>query len=176
MAPAIFLDRSMNQINLQEVNKMWQYKNTLSPDELYHHGILKQKWGKRNGPPYPLSSSQKSSAEKKAESKSSTSSESGKDSGDSSSKSVKEMSNDELRDAINRLQMEKQYKLLITEASEKKKVSKGKQIATDILESAVKDIGKQAASYGLGTAVNSLSKAAGGPDDIVNPKKAQKAK
>lgn len=25
------------------------------PNELYHHGRLGQKWGKRNGPPYPLS-------------------------------------------------------------------------------------------------------------------------
>lgn len=26
------------------------------PNELYHHGRLGQHWGKRNGPPYPLSS------------------------------------------------------------------------------------------------------------------------
>ncbi len=35
-------------------------------NELYHHGINGMKWGKRNGPPYPLKRSQKSSAEKKA--------------------------------------------------------------------------------------------------------------
>lgn len=32
--------------------------------ELYHHGVEGQKWGKRNGPPYPLERSTKSSAEK----------------------------------------------------------------------------------------------------------------
>jgi adenylate kinase family enzyme len=36
------------------------------PDELYHHGILGQKWGKRNGPPYPLKTSNYSSTEIKA--------------------------------------------------------------------------------------------------------------
>lgn len=35
-------------------------------DELYHHGILKQKWGVRNGPPYPLSGGDYSKAEKNA--------------------------------------------------------------------------------------------------------------
>lgn len=35
---------------------MWTYETKYSEDELMHHGIPKQKWGVRNGPPYPLSS------------------------------------------------------------------------------------------------------------------------
>lgn len=38
-----------------------EYRN-----ELYHHGVLGQKWGKRNGPPYPLKASDHSVSEKKA--------------------------------------------------------------------------------------------------------------
>lgn len=35
-------------------------------DSLSHHGILGQKWGRKNGPPYPLGSSDHSASEKKA--------------------------------------------------------------------------------------------------------------
>lgn len=40
---------------------MWVYENQLS-----HHGILNQKWGVRNGPPYPLSGGDYSKSEKQA--------------------------------------------------------------------------------------------------------------
>ena len=39
---------------------------TYTKNYLVHHGILGQKWGSRNGPPYPLSSSDHSASERKA--------------------------------------------------------------------------------------------------------------
>jgi len=35
-------------------------------NDLYHHGILGQKWGRKNGPPYPLDGSDHSASERKA--------------------------------------------------------------------------------------------------------------
>lgn len=42
------------------------YKTYTIGGELYHHGILGQKHGVRNGPPYPLSAGDHSASEKKA--------------------------------------------------------------------------------------------------------------
>lgn len=39
---------------------------TRSDEYLKHHGILGMKWGKKNGPPYPLGASDHSTSEKKA--------------------------------------------------------------------------------------------------------------
>lgn len=35
-------------------DKMWYIIPKEQANELYHHGIKGQKWGVRNGPPYPL--------------------------------------------------------------------------------------------------------------------------
>ena len=42
---------------------MWTYNYTA---ELQHHGITGMKWGKRNGPPYPLSAKAHSASERAA--------------------------------------------------------------------------------------------------------------
>lgn len=81
--------------------------------ELYHHGITGQKWGQKNGPPYPLSASQKSSAERKTIS----SDEARKR--ELMSKDKSELSNAELREVNNRLQLENTYDNLIRAGQKK---------------------------------------------------------
>lgn len=54
--------------------------------ELYHHGVLGQEWGKRNGPPYPLNRGAHSAKEKKAGWQKSLNKSSGSKYGNNSSK------------------------------------------------------------------------------------------
>ncbi len=51
-----------------KIAKNIQYQEIIRyQDELYHHGVKGQKWGVKNGPPYPLDDSNQSLSEKKAE-------------------------------------------------------------------------------------------------------------
>lgn len=78
-------------------------------DYLQHHGIEGQRWGKRNGPPYPLSRSRMSAKEK--------------------ARNPRTMTDDELRSAINRKRLENQYSSLSSRTGKYGKINSGISIA-----------------------------------------------
>lgn len=137
--------------------------------ELTHHGILGQKWGKKNGPPYPLSQSKRKSIPKENSNKNKENVED-KKTAHTQTRSVKDMSDDDLRKAVSRLELERRYSDL-SKPQNTAKVSRGKAFVIDVMEKSAKNIATQATTYAIGTMVN---KVAG--SNIVNPKKGQKDK
>lgn len=95
---------------------------------LLHSGILGMRWGHRNGPPYPLSRRNMSAAERRANPVSSSDSKEGSkkvsnpktvqietETGTktvSNNKPIKQMSDKELDQSINRMKKEKEYRQL----------------------------------------------------------------
>lgn len=69
-------------------------------NELAHHGILGQRWGKKNGPPYPLDGSDHSASEKKAGWRKSLDKSTGKSDTKSSSNTEKRGLTDKQKKAI----------------------------------------------------------------------------
>lgn len=99
---------------------------------LQHHGIVGMHWGKKNGPPYPLSDNQVAKMKKQ-----------------SIRQEVKTLSDDELNKRINRLQKEQQYIKLnssdITKGNEFIKaaiVGAGTLFVTNLVSSASREAGK----------------------------------
>lgn len=105
-------------------------------NSLQHYGVLGMKWGRRKA-----AGSSSTSSNKKARSEPHDDYKKAH-----SSKNVKTMSDKELRDRINRLQMEKQYKQL--SAKEK---SAGAKIVGEILGNAGKQVATKYTAKALGS-------------------------
>lgn len=84
----------------------------------------------------------------------------------SEKKSVKDMSNEELQAAINRIQLERRYSELTA-----KQTSRGKKFVMDVLEASGKSVAKDLTTYAMGSAVNKIA-----GQDIINTKKQKKKK
>lgn len=94
---------------------MWEYFYT---NEMYHHGIFGMKWGKKNGPPYPLKEGAHSASEKKAGWRKSLNNKADEDAKsndyvNSRRTDINSMTNEELQSLVNRLNLEKRYKDLM---------------------------------------------------------------
>lgn len=155
----------------------------MSSNELTHHGIKGMRWGVRryqNKDGTLTKAGRKKMAKldkeysKLTRQKRTTESPSN-NSSFTKKKKISEMSDNELRDQINRLDLEKRYSELISSSSVKKQ-SKGKAFIKDVLESSSKNIAKQTATYLMGKAVNDTIGKKLGDINMVNPKKGQKDK
>ena len=158
---------------------MWEY-NYNNSDELFHYGVKGMRWGVRKSTPtsggtkkskkkslIAKMSDKKKKAEKVKEKPKEETQEPEK------KKSVKDMSDAELRAKISRLQLEKQYADL---SRQTEPVSKGKKFVEGIMTKSGENIGTQLTTYVMGTAVNKALAGVFKDEAIVNPKKGQKDK
>lgn len=158
--------------------------------ELYHYGVKGQKWGVRRTPEQlghkretgkkiarAASSIAKSAAKKFSEGRTARAEKKARQNEIKKTKSIKkkkisELTDDELRERIARLELEKRYKDLSP-----KQTHRGRDFVMNVLETSGKNIATQTVTYLMGDTVNRVAVAMGSKDPhIVNPKKGQKDK
>lgn len=136
---------------------------------LAHHGIKGMRWGVRRTPAQLGHRSPSKAAKRSREGpKKENPEQTGRSAG--SKKSVHELSDAELKEAISRLELEKRYREL-ARSSEPPKTNEGRKFVENVIKKSGENIATQFTTYVMGTMIN---KVAG--SEIVNPKKGQKDK
>lgn len=152
----------------------------MAENELRHYGVKGMKWGVRRTPAqlgHIIRRSLKSNVLRKKKggkgNKKAASS-----SAASQQKKISDLSDDEIRNRISRLELEKRYKDL-TKAEEMKKYNRGKKFCVDVLETIGKNtltnLGTQAANHVIGNAINKIAGVSSTDTArrIVNPQRGQ---
>ena len=116
-----------------------KYIITPTDSDLQHHGIIGMKWGRRNGPPYPLDSSVSTGSKLKSSAKGSgsgksTSRKKSKAQAEAAKKDVNKMSVQELRESNERLRLEQEHSRLTQSSSGSVAKSFGKNVLNKVLE------------------------------------------
>lgn len=142
-------------------------------NELYHHGVKGMKWGVRKT---PVRSSGGDTRKRKSNTlslfkkKKTTRKVSSANSSPAQTKSIKDMSDDELRKRIERVRLEQQYQQL-----NPKTVSRGQRIAKRVMNNvivpAAEDVGKQVVKSIMVNGVNKALSLEGDSKVYANNKK-----
>lgn len=119
----------------------------MEQNELAHYGILGMKWGIRR------TEAQLARARGKTKSDDADDNEKKTSSTSSKKKSVSEMSDDELRKAVNRLQLEKQYRDLSP-----KNVSAGQRFVNKVMKDVIVPAATQASQQMIREALTNATK------------------
>lgn len=134
--------------------------------QLYHHGILGMKWGVRRfqNKDGSLTSAGKRHLEQNSKAKQGNNKKK-KGHTTNKGKSINELSDDELRKRVNRLELEKRYEAL-SKKEQKAKMFDGKRFVTQVLEKSGKVVATQLSTYVMGNMVNKVAQ-----KNIINVKK-----